>query len=316
MRRPRSFGKRFLPSPHDPFVPLSWRWQRACSLAQRRRVAWYAEDDDFVRLAVSFLRSCDRPSNPRQRRQNQHHVAVAKAHEIHIGGPSKLRLVLEARLLASQPIEAIACRTGLAVDAIKAYERLFFAVDDFRAHPDYLAAHTIGFRRRRAAVQGDREALAMVMAFAAGADAIDGVLESLEAPGAFDLGRWHPKALNVLETMLRIEAASLARTARGDAVRALVYLAVADFMKVIANPGVRAPGATVPPCQVNSCADLPSMIAAQSGSAEACSAASVNEGAQPMEPKSPNNQRVGMDVPEPILRRAGIQVADRDAVPV
>ena len=66
------------------------------------------------------------------------------AMELALSGPESLRLEVEARLLARQPAEAIADRTGLTAAAVEAYAALFYAVADRLVHRGYIVHCVIG----------------------------------------------------------------------------------------------------------------------------------------------------------------------------
>jgi hypothetical protein len=68
---------------------------------------------------------------------------VAGAIAIH-EGESTTRWAVEARLLAGEPIEAIARRCGVPVEAVEVYEQLFFNVTDRLENTSYILFHAIG----------------------------------------------------------------------------------------------------------------------------------------------------------------------------
>jgi hypothetical protein len=44
-----------IPSPHDPLVPVNWRWQRARWLCESGRYIRRSQDDPFTRIARDYL---------------------------------------------------------------------------------------------------------------------------------------------------------------------------------------------------------------------------------------------------------------------
>jgi len=119
------------PSPHDPFVEPSWRWLRACFLAEQAEPAWHPQDDSWVRRAVTFAaargRCCDEAD---QNRLADEMPELYQAHRLFHGAssPPLLRWGAEARLLAREPLDAIARKCGLLPGTVEAYTKLFFDV--------------------------------------------------------------------------------------------------------------------------------------------------------------------------------------------
>ena len=68
---------------------------------------------------------------------------VAAAIAIFEGEPTT-RVAVEARLLAGEPIEAVARRSGVPVEAVEVYERLFFNVTDRLENTSYILFCAIG----------------------------------------------------------------------------------------------------------------------------------------------------------------------------
>ena len=68
---------------------------------------------------------------------------IAAAIGIHEGEPTT-RVAVEARLLAGEPIEAIARRCGVPVETVEVYEQLFFNVTDRLENTSYILFCAIG----------------------------------------------------------------------------------------------------------------------------------------------------------------------------
>jgi hypothetical protein len=68
---------------------------------------------------------------------------IGGAVAIHEGEPTT-RWAIEARLLAGEPIEAIASKTALTPRAVATFEALFFNVSDRRANAGYLIHIAVG----------------------------------------------------------------------------------------------------------------------------------------------------------------------------
>jgi hypothetical protein len=68
---------------------------------------------------------------------------VAAAVAIHEGEPTT-RWAVEATLLAGEPIEVVARRCGVSVEAAEVYEQLFFNVADRLTSTSYILFHAVG----------------------------------------------------------------------------------------------------------------------------------------------------------------------------
>jgi hypothetical protein len=73
-------------------------------------------------------------------------AAIASACHVRFEASERLRLEIEARLLAGQPTGEIAERTGLPAETIEAYEALFFCVSDKLECTDWIVTMVFGPR--------------------------------------------------------------------------------------------------------------------------------------------------------------------------
>ena len=124
-------------NPTGTFRPPDYRWRLALRLAAGEFVPaeWI---DAWVRVGEALLAALpDAPAVPTL-------AAAADARELALDGPGPLRLEVEARLLARQPPDAVADRTGLTAAAVEAYAALFYAVADRLAHRGYIVHCVIG----------------------------------------------------------------------------------------------------------------------------------------------------------------------------
>jgi len=233
-------------------------------------------------------------------------------------------LSLQARLLAGQVIDTIASRTGLTPDAIHCYERLLFAVEDARHAPDYLAGQAGGLRGHRSLFTGDTPSLVKVLALGGGPDAVDGVLSYFLSPSVpKDFAHLHPNVLRMLATMVRVEAARLARALPGLDTRPLLFLGLADALTSMSrnDPGV------APVMQWAAIrAEFGRVLGVINGNGDAHTlatlegeraVANVDTISQTVTVGEPEPPMVGVEpspIPDALLRRAAVLQPDREAV--
>lgn len=111
-----------------PGAPPDWRWQRARWLVEHGKYFVRTRDDGLTGRAVEFLRALRRGPTERQLAKLEARMPdIVHAHRL-ADAPGQLRLEVEARLLAGQPTEKIAERTGVTPGAIDSYAGLFFDV--------------------------------------------------------------------------------------------------------------------------------------------------------------------------------------------
>lgn len=127
----------------DPLRPVDWRVRIAEDLVDRDRALLPGGHDHLTAEAVRFLRweRCCRSQVDRRRLRNRM-PDLAAAFEVwrNLGGTA--RSVLEARVLADEPVQEIAKRIGLGPQAVASYEGVFFDVRD-RLHCVDLILHEV-----------------------------------------------------------------------------------------------------------------------------------------------------------------------------
>jgi len=106
---------------------------------------------------------------------------VAAAIAIHEGEPTA-RLTIEARLLAGEPIEAIAGRCDVSVEAVEVYEQLFFNVSDRLANTSYILFHAIGAASYKGFAGDDSGAVLKWFAYMGGSRVLDFLLGERDTP--------------------------------------------------------------------------------------------------------------------------------------
>jgi hypothetical protein len=100
---------------------------------------------------------------------------VAAAVAIYEGEPTA-RQIIEARLLAGEPIEVVARRCGVPVAAVEVYEQLFFNVTDRLENTSYILFCAIGPATYEGFAGDDSGALLKWFAFMGGPKVLDFLL--------------------------------------------------------------------------------------------------------------------------------------------
>jgi hypothetical protein len=132
------------PSPNDPFMPVDWRWRRASFLASQLTACPHQLDDDWVWAAVDFLKLTRCQTESDQHRLTRTMPALWQARAVFNAQPPFLKWAVEAYILAQESFPEIARKCGLMVDAVTAYERLFFAVSEHLTAPVWILTQAIG----------------------------------------------------------------------------------------------------------------------------------------------------------------------------
>jgi len=167
---------------HDPLQPVDWRARRARSLLRRGCDISPGHDDPSTVECFQFLSSWRNCSSKAERRQVAiRYPDIITAQRLRYGDPWR-RLLIEARLLAGQPIEGIAAATGTTADAIASFGALFFDVHDRLGAPDYIVSQTIRRAAPRVTPAG-LSAYILGVAFFGGLTALKATLAALGAHG-------------------------------------------------------------------------------------------------------------------------------------
>jgi hypothetical protein len=159
--------------PRSPFRPPWWRWGLAREHRRTGRLPARL-DDRWVRRARRVLSTLDESGGDLDHpRVTAVDPAVAGAYGLHSVGDARLRIEVEARLLAGQDDAAIASRVGLGIDDVGAYDRLFFDVREHLERTDWIAAVVFGPRLFDGTGAGDLELAARLVGYNLGPVALD-----------------------------------------------------------------------------------------------------------------------------------------------
>jgi hypothetical protein len=163
---------------HSPTRSVAWRWERAHDLVREGRYYSRHRDDAETGRAVHYLRALNRCRHGGDlERLQRFHPEVYAAHQLHDGGDRTLEV--QARLLTGQDLDGIVRITGVPIDALTAYEALFFNVRDRLHARDWIVAAAIGWWHFDPARGRDTRTVLRAFAYHGGPLVVDAVLPYL-----------------------------------------------------------------------------------------------------------------------------------------
>ncbi len=174
---------KYLPSPHNPFVPTDHRYRRSIQLLGQRQRPSPRLDDPITEKAWAYfreLRLCR--SDAARERLGQSHPDLAAAHEVYTSAQPLRRAELEARLLARQDDDAIAAKCALAPAAVRWYHDVFFDVRGALAADGYIYSMAIGPKIWTGLSLADQDVFLKALAYAQGPLVIDDILKYFKNP--------------------------------------------------------------------------------------------------------------------------------------
>jgi hypothetical protein len=163
--------------------PPDWRWRLA------RRLVDHPDDPDalaqadrWVTQAVPLARELRRGPAPAVPRAD----AVGTAHDVYAGQDQLGRSVLEAHLLAGEPLDRVAASCGLRRDVVAVYGQIFFHARDALGGSSYVVHRVLGPQLSHGLTEDDVGALLMVAALDGAGPRIDLVARYLRRPATAD----------------------------------------------------------------------------------------------------------------------------------
>jgi hypothetical protein len=162
---------------HHPLRALDWRWRRALWLVACERYFSRRRDDEETGRAARYLRALARRSRPASEAARRY-PEIHAARRLHEGG-SAVPLMIQAWLLARQPIDEVARRTGVPVAVVNAYQGLFFDVVDCLDARDWVLGHAIWMGAWGGKAFPDHGALLKCFAYFGGPLVLEAVLPYL-----------------------------------------------------------------------------------------------------------------------------------------
>lgn len=130
----------------SPFRPPDWRWQKARLLREQNRRASRRRDDPWVTIARAFQGEVARcPNDWALADLADKYPALIDARQLaEQDGVQSFRWELEARLLANDSPDRIAERMLIPAETARAYEALFFNVQDRLRHRSWVVHAVFG----------------------------------------------------------------------------------------------------------------------------------------------------------------------------
>jgi hypothetical protein len=195
--------------PKNPIPPVHRRW-RIAELVARGFTPWAADRaDPWVRRAVTYLQTP--PAAGTGTEQLAADLAdVDAALQIH-KGEKLTRGTLEARILARLPVDQVAAACGLTVEAVQAYEALFFDVRSHLAYPDYLIPVVIGAKLHYGITPEDVDVVLKHVGYVGGPVLLDWLVDfytsGVIVPESLEIAR--PEEIRTLARRLRAKALHL-----------------------------------------------------------------------------------------------------------
>ena len=161
----------------NPRRPSDWRWQHASSMVEDGAHLNRKRDDTWVRKAVHFLRALNNCDTDLQRRTlAESNPEMFWAHDIYQSEGAPTRIELESRLLAKDSYENISNSLCLPEDAVKAYERIFFNIEDRHENSGYIFHQIIGRAMHRGLSEREFEALWKLYAYVYGPHMLESLI--------------------------------------------------------------------------------------------------------------------------------------------
>src|SRR3984957_11759173 len=115
--------------PFNSARPVDSRWHRINDLADFGKLVRSEFDDDWVIRGLRYVNSLRACRDKADRERLVHEFPdLDAAYRLHTTADKMKRTVVEARLLARQTVEEVAAACNLPVDAVIAYEKIFFQV--------------------------------------------------------------------------------------------------------------------------------------------------------------------------------------------
>jgi len=163
-------------SPLNPHRLPDWRWQMANYLKEQKLKLTRSRGDCHVRLAKQFSIELDAAVDEWQRLMVlERYPALHQAWFVYksTGGLKNARWELEARLLAAEPHEDIARKTGLLPQAVEMYSLIFFDVGQRLENTSYITQVVIGNSAKRGISEREPDVLWKMFGYWGGAAMLD-----------------------------------------------------------------------------------------------------------------------------------------------
>jgi hypothetical protein len=173
------------PSIGTNIKPPAWRWETARLLVQAARdnQRLNVETDSLTNEAVEFINLLDRCRYEIDFYYLERKFPyIYSAWYIYSDVEPFKKWMLEARILANQPPEEIEQKTGLNINTLDIYEKLFFDVRPHLSYKDYIYHYVIGVKSLQAAAESQIGIFWKLIAYHYGAEALEAFAYLAEMP--------------------------------------------------------------------------------------------------------------------------------------
>ena len=162
-----------------PLRPVDWRYQKARDLLLRNGLpTWHGGEDPWKDL-FRFLRKLACCQDERSRsglmRESQRFWF---AFEIYCDPESDLTAIVEARLLAGEPIDRIGAKLGFTGAVIETFAQCYFDVQTRLGLVDFVHSHVLNRNSNGNQGRSERELALKRIGYCAGAKTLDRVLRT------------------------------------------------------------------------------------------------------------------------------------------
>jgi hypothetical protein len=168
----------YCPSTPDAFRPVDWRYGRALALLGAGKRPSRKWDDQWVAVAVRFLRALRRCRDETDRQRLARRMpALYHAHAIHTADSPRARWAVQARMLSGEPFDVIARKCAMTPEAVEAFARLHYDVHDRLGAPDHVACVLIGRTLHEGLTEQNPEVLWKFTGYHGGPDLLDVLID-------------------------------------------------------------------------------------------------------------------------------------------
>jgi hypothetical protein len=208
----------------SPYCPPDWRWQTARILLEERRRLRRPRKDPWVQRALRFQRDGARLGGERHPRLVTSEPAIVEALSLLAPCKSALRHEVEARVLADQPGIEIAALCGCSVEALEAFESLFFDARVRLPAKSWILHNVLGPRIYDPGPD-DLDVLVKLLAYTHGQILLDAVLDEIRGEDFRSfLGGVHLPGNAALDSPLKLWLATMTLPVNNATAAAIIAL--------------------------------------------------------------------------------------------
>lgn len=166
-----------IPHKDDPTRPGDWRWLRAAFLIKHRRYARPGDDDEDTLTIKRYQLARARCIGETGELYISHrHPGLYWAERVRSNLNHDARWIIEARLLAEEPLESIATKVSCSRDTVLWYEKAFFNVLPYLEQGDYIVSSILGKSAQQGIRERDYDLLWKLYGYTCGPHMLDAVI--------------------------------------------------------------------------------------------------------------------------------------------